>query len=362
MLTMLEKIEAILEQKPGQKAKEIATQLRKDKTEINRLLYANKDFFVQDLAEYTWALVELRIELGSTCWLTADLFEKALLAVESPLDSATRRVKFVVGEDCKILLEALALLLAICNQLVDSGKLVSVDFTASKSTLTYLNRMGFIDLLRSQVKVLPNRPRVSAAQAYEGNNDAVVELREIDHLQPDDSIPDLLGKSFVACAGDQYDVAVHTVISELFGNVQEHSGATSAGFAGLQYYPRGRRRHIQTVISDGGHGIVGTLMPILETKYPKLAKNIAKSKLDYRVALLQEIFSKGGISQVNDSGRGLGLKGSGSYAQKYNALISVRQENFVLKITHFGELIQFSHCLNLARIAGTHICFDFLLD
>jgi len=359
---MLKKLEALLEQKPGQKAKSIASQLHVDKTEVNRLLYANKDRFVQDPAEHTWALVELRIELGSECWLTAELFEEALLTAGSPLDSPFCRVKFVVGEDCKILLEALALLLAICNQLVDSSKLVSLDFTASKSTLTYLNRMGFIDLLRSEVKILPNRPRVSAAQTYEGNSEAVVELRKIDHLKPDDSIPELLGNSFVACAGDQYNVAVHTVISELFGNVYEHSGATTAGFAGLQYYPRGRRRHIQTVISDGGHGIVGTLMPILETRYPKVAKAIAKSRLDHRVALLQEVFSKGGISQENDPGRGLGLKRSGSYAQKYNALISVRQEDFVLKIAHSGEQIQFSHCLNLARIAGTHICFDFLLD
>lgn len=359
---MLKKIETILEQKSSLRAKEIAAQLRRDKAEINRILYANKDIFSQNPAEYTWSLVELRIDLGSDCWLTADLFEKALIAVGSPLDLTTRRVKFVVGEDCKILLEALALLLAICNQLVDSGKLVSVDFTASNSTLTYLNRMGFIDLLQPGVRIFPKRPRVSAAQAYVGNNDAVVELRGIDHLRPDDNIPDLLRKSFVACAGDQYDVAVHTVISELFGNVQEHSGATSAGFAGLQYYPRGKRRHIQTVISDGGRGIVGTLMPILERKYPKLMNAIAKSKLDHRVALLQEVFSKGGISQVNDPGRGLGLKGSGSYAQKYNALISVRQEDFVLKIAHSGEMIQFSNCLNLARIAGTHICFDFLLD
>lgn len=359
---MSTRIQAILEQKPGQKAKVIAAQLRADRSEVNRILHDHKDIFVQDPESFTWSLAELRVDLGNHCWLDAESFENALLAAGSPLDSTTRRVTFIVGDDCKILLEALARLLAISNQLEASGKVASIDFSTSQSTLTYLNRIGFIDLLRDDVKIVPIRPLVSAAATYEGKNDAVVELRAIDHVHPDDDIPSLLRNSFVSCAGNQYNVAAHTVISELFGNVTEHSGATSAGFAGLQYYAGGRRPHIQTVISDGGRGIVGTLMPILNHKYPEVAKKLAKSSLDPRVALLQKVFSEGGISQVNESGRGLGLKGSGEYAQKYNALISVRQETFELKVAHIGGQIQFSHRMDLARIAGTHICFDFLLD
>lgn len=355
---MLAKIQALLEQKPGLKAKEIAAQLREDKAEINRLLYAHKDLFASNPTEYTWTLAALRIDLGSHCWLNAEALEKALLTAGSPLDSTSCRVTFVVGEECKILLDALARLLALCNQLVDGGKSVSLDFSTSKKTLGYLNRIGFIRLLRDQVRIYPKRPRYSAADAYDG----VFELRGIDHEHPDDEIPNHLRSKLVVCAGDQYNVAAHTVISELFGNVKEHSGATSAGFAGLQYYQGGRRRHIQTVISDSGHGIAGTLMPILNDRYPDVARKISGSPLDRRVALLQEVFSRGGISQVDDPGRGLGLKGSGVFAQKYNALISVRQEDFELKITHAGEDIQFSHCMDLARIAGTHICFDFLLD
>lgn len=359
---MLAKIQALLERKPGLKAREIAAQLREDKTEINRLLYAHKELFASNPTEFTWTLAALRIDLGSNCWLNAEAFEKSLLTAGSPLDSTSYRVTFVVGDECKILLDALARLLALCNQLVDSGKSVSIDFSASKKTLGYLNRIGFIRLLRNQVRICPKRPRYSAADAYDGNNDGVFELRGIDHEHPDDEIPNHLRSKLVVCAGDQYNVAAHTVISELFGNVKEHSGATSAGFAGLQYYQGGRRRHIQTVISDSGHGIVGTLMPILQERYPVVAKKINDSLLDHRVALLQEVFSRGGISQVDDPGRGLGLKKSGVFAQKYNALISVRQEDFELKITHAGEAIQFSHCMDLARIAGTHICFDFLLD
>lgn len=257
------------------------------------------------------------------------------------------------------MLEALARLLALCNQLADAGKQVSIDFTNAKPTLNYLNRIGFFDLLRAGIKILPKWPAASAAAVYDGNNEGVVELREIDHIEPNDEIPDLLRKSFVSCAGDQYSVAAFTVLSELFSNVQEHSAATTAGFAALQFYRA--TNHIQAVISDSGLGIVGTLTPILKDRYPEVAQRIAESSLEPGVALLQEVFSGGRISQVNESGRGLGLKRSGELANKFNAIISVRQEAFELKIKHVHQEIKFSHTLGLARIAGTHICFDFLL-
>jgi transcriptional regulator with XRE-family HTH domain len=361
-MSMRSRIQDQLMRNPGQKAREIAARLGTDRSTVNQILHGHKDLFVQDPKEFTWSLAGLRVDLEGHRWLDSAAFEDAILAAGSPLRSAIRRVTFVVGEECKILLEALARLLAISNQLATSGSVVSIDFSTSRRTLAYLNRIGFIDLLDDRVHILPKRPQRSAAAAYEGNNDGVVELRAIDHLLPDDDIPGLLRNSFVSCAGNQYNVAAHTVISELFRNVTEHSCATSAGFAGLQYYAGGKRRHIQTVISDGGRGIVGTLMPILSSKYPRIANEIEASPLDPRVALLQKVFSEGGISQVNEPGRGLGLKGSGEYAQKYNAVVSVRQDTFELKVTHSQGQVQFSHRLGLAQLAGTHICFDFLLD
>jgi|APMI01.1.fsa_nt_gi hypothetical protein len=360
MRQMREKIKAILERQPGLKAKAIADQLRLDKTEVNQVLYANKNLFVRDEA-FAWSLSELRVNLGSLRWLNADLFEDALLVSGSPLDSTACCVTFVIGEGCKPLLEALARLLAICNQLVSSGKSVSLDFSASKSTLSYLNRIGFIDLLHEHVQILPKRPKRSTAATYEGNNDGVVELRRIDHIDPDNDIPTLLRRSFVSCVGDSYDVAAHTVLSELYGNVTEHSEAQTAGFAGLQYYAKGIPPHIQTVISDNGRGIVGTLMPVVAQRYPSVARKISASK-EPQVELLKEVFSTGGISQVDESGRGLGLKRSGQFATKYNAIISVRQETFALTAKYKGSKLDFTHRTNLARIAGTHICFDFVLD
>jgi hypothetical protein len=105
---MLNQIQAILERSPDQKAKTIASLLGADRSIVNRLLHDNNDIFVQVPLEFTWSLADLQIDLGSRHWLTADLFEDAVLAAGSPIASASPRVRLVVGEDCKILIDALA--------------------------------------------------------------------------------------------------------------------------------------------------------------------------------------------------------------------------------------------------------------
>lgn len=98
-------------------------------------------------------------------WLNADSFEDALLASGSPLDSTACCVTFVIGKDCKPLLEALARLLAICNQLVSSGKSVQGFLCIHVlSDPGYLNRIGFIDLLHEYVQILPKRPKAPRLQ------------------------------------------------------------------------------------------------------------------------------------------------------------------------------------------------------
>lgn len=361
-LTMLKKIQDLLREHPRLKAKTIATHLDGERKHANSVLYAHPKIFFQD-AEFNWSLVPqgvLRIELTGQNWLTATNFENALLIAGSPLDSDCPKVTFVLAKDCKILLEALARLLALSNQLVHAGKNVSLDFRDCRSTLSYLDRIGFFGHLNAAIDVLPKRPSSSKAVAYGGNNDGVVEFRAIDPSAPDQKIPDLLLHSFVSCAGENYSVGAFTVLAELFRNVQEHSAASTPGFAGLQFYKR--TNHIQTVISDSGLGIVGTLTPILKERYPTVARRISTSSLDPGVALLKEVFSAGGISRVKDDGRGLGLKISGEFAQKFKAKISVRQENFELRVHHSPTGIRFFHSLNLVRITGTHLCFDLELD
>lgn len=358
---MLKRICAFLKKAPGSKAKDVAAHLKVERAEINKVLYGDKERFWQD-GDFRWFLVspsELHIEFAGA-WLQARDFEKTLCRFSSPLASSCASVAFVLRDDCTMMLEVLARLLALCNQLVTAGKKVTLNFEESRKTLTYLDRLGFFDLLSASIVVLPRRPKGALAKTYRGNNDGVIELREIDPMAPDEEVPKLLEQSFVSCAGSSYSVAAFTILSELFRNVIEHSGVTAAGFAGLQFYKRGN--HIQAVISDNGRGIVGTLEPVLQQRYPKIARKIAASTEPSGVALLREVFSFGGISQVDEDGRGLGLKASRDQASKFRAKISVRQSDFEFRIRHSPDGVTLTHHSDLVRLDGTHICFDFLLD
>lgn len=359
---MLEKIQDFVSQNPGLKAKTIASRLGFERSAVSALLHAHSDTFQQD-DSFCWFLMppaELRVEFSGKAWLTAKDVEKLLSKAGSPLDSPCQRVVFSLKEDSRMMLESLARLLALSNQLAHTGKTVVLDFTESRSTATYLDRLGFFDHLNVAIQVLPKRPKRGLSKQYRGNNDGVVEFRAIDPAREEGEIPRLLERSFVNCAGKSYSVAVMTILSELYSNVLEHSAASTLGFAGLQSYKAGRR--IQAVISDNGRGIVGTLGPVLQKRYPKVAQKIADSKDHAGVALLKEVFSAGRISQVDADGRGLGLKRSREFAKKFRARISVRQRDFELRIHHSNDQVTFTHDTNLVRIEGTHICFDFMLD
>lgn len=356
---MLERITAFLERFPGTKARAVAAQLGLDRAHVSRLLHEHTDRFVQD-TEFQWSCVEsvCQIEFNGNGWLTAGDFERALRSL-SPLDSPHPSVVFMLKDGGKPMLDFVARLLAFCNQLVLGGKDVTLDFDGSPSTVTYLNRAGFFGVLDPSIQVLPERPSGHLAKTYQGKNDGLIEFRRIDPTEPDQEIPSLLRKSFVSCAGDAYSQDAFTILSELFGNVTEHSESVAPGFAGLQFY--GRAGKIQAVISDNGRGIVGTLMPVVPQKYPNVQRRIAPAP-HAGIALLKEVFKAGGLSQSDDDGRGIGLQLSGHVASKSNAKISVRQSDFELRIHYNSDGIQFSHKTQLAHLQGTHICFEFKLD
>lgn len=360
ILPMLTHIRAYLEKNPGAKAGDIARYLKVDKSSVNSLLYNNADVFLQGDG-YQWFIrpIDLRIELGDE-WLTSRQFERKLQLHDSIWNAKDTRVIFGV-DSCKLMLEAQARLLALCNQLSEANKKIALDFKdSSNSSLSFLDRNGFFELLSKDVEVLPERPQTGRAQSYRGNNEGLIELRKIDPTEEDATIIELIHKSFLNFAGKSYDIAAFTILSELYTNVVEHSGTSSHGFAALQFYPGSKK--IQVVISDNGKGIVGTLAPLLGSRYPDVAKKIKESSDHQGVALLKEIFIHGSISQKKKNGSGLGLKRSGDLAEKFRATFTVRQSDFELKVYHSPDGVRFAHWLNLARIDGTHICFDFRLD
>lgn len=359
---MLSQILTYLGKNPGIKAKELAAFLGEEKAAVNKVLYEHGDKFLQH-GDFQWSVIgteELRIEFPQDTWLSSKDFEAILSRSCTPWHDHCERVIFVFNKESRLLLDAFARLLALCNQLNAAGKLVSLDFTECPNTRSYLDRMDFFEVLASDIAVLPKRPEARRGALYQGNNDGVIELRTIDPQDPNNEIPRLLERSFVKCASESYSTLALTIIGEPFKNVLDHSSSSLAGFAGLQAYKK--RTRIQVVISDNGLGIVGTLQPILRRRYPEIAARIASSKEHSGIALLKEVFSKGQISQVDEDGRGTGLKMSGEQARKYHARISVRQEDFELRIDHRPERTRYTPYTNLVRIDGTHISFDFKLD
>ena len=355
---MLEEITEILRLNQPLKAREIAKHLGEDRSAISAFLHRHTDVFVQD-GEYQWSLIqpsELVIEFPETSWLTTEQFETALCSVVSPLESAQSSIIFEFAPKTSLLLDAMARLLALCNQLVEVGKSVTLDFSNCKPTSSYLNRIGFFDHLAGKVSVLPTRPKTSLASAHKGGNAGVVELAPINMDLRDDEIPRRLQRSFEQCAGSTYTVRVLTILGELFDNVHEHSESPIPGFAALQLYKKGSRPHIRTVFSDSGIGIVGSLQPTLS---PTMRRVLGQSGKNLGVALIEYIFSHGQLSRVQEDGRGLGLKRAGDFANKFNASITVRQEMFEVTIHYRAGVLDFQHRLNLQKMRGTHICFNF---
>ncbi|MFZ3083858.1 type ISP restriction/modification enzyme [Rhodoferax ferrireducens] len=195
---MLAKIRHLLTNESGLKAKEIASRLGFDRQDVSRELHANKTDFLQNDA-YGWSLAPVAnfwVELGPG-WIDAKQFEARLLVSGCPVALNCASVSFVFAGSSQLLLEALARLLALCNQLCMGGKGVVLDFSACKKTLGYLDRMGFVEHLDRRVTVLPRRPSGTKAIVYEGNNEGVVELRMIEVDAPNQKIPSQLRSSFV---------------------------------------------------------------------------------------------------------------------------------------------------------------------
>lgn len=361
---MLTKIKNLLLKTPGVKAREIAKRLNLDRAKVSSLLHHHVEDFQQD-SDYCWSCVNQQIIIEfPKGWVGCKEFEIALSKAGSVLESKATHIKFLIPESGYLLLEAIARLMALSNQLVMANKNVTIDFTQQYETLKYVNRLGFFDYLDKKVEVLPNRPKTSTAKTYKENSDNLVELGEINPKNLDKSIPARFKDVFVKHAGEIYEQTAFTVISESYGNVRDHSESPIPGFIGLQFYRNTSKPHIQTVISDSGKGILGTLKPILEEKYPEIANELYESELNSDVLLLKKVFTQGEITQkTEEEGRGLGLKSTTNAASKFNATIYVRQENCEVKFFYrHGKLSTFQHQFDMPTILGTHICFDFQLD
>jgi hypothetical protein len=135
-------------------------------------------------------------------------------------------------------------LLSLLNQLDHCSRRVTLNFESNDSTtIGYLNRIGFFDHLSSQVVVLPQRPAVSAATIYKGNNPAVVEIARINPKVRDQSLLSRLTGAIKRACKKRNDVsdlesAAWTIFAELIDNVFSHSQTPLDGFARFRCTPK----------------------------------------------------------------------------------------------------------------------------
>ncbi|ENP0848531.1 ATP-binding protein [Vibrio vulnificus] len=361
---MKAKIVDVLATTPGMKGREIAKKLGVEKKIVNSLLYHDDSglFFAK---ESCWFLncKDVVIKLNKEGWLTTKDFESLLCESCDLWNNSVESIKFEFN-GCAILLGAIARILSLVNQLAIEGKRVTLDFTECTQSFTYLCRVGLFEILDTSVEVVPE---IQDYSCHYGQNNKVMEFVSIESKTLQTDLPAKLKKSFVDLAGQQHANSAFAFISEFINNIIEHSHTPIPGVAALQVYGKENcRKKVQTVFSDSGKGIVGTLRPVLALRYPKLAEKYPPNKQHSDILLLKEVLVRGGISGANDpeyAGRGLGLKVGAKQAAKFDATVRVRQETYELVLRYRnGTLNSDEFKTNLMKMNGTHICFDFFIN
>ncbi len=367
---MFNAIDKLLKTTPGLSGREIAKHLDIDKKKINSFLSRNKHLFQQtdDFKWYQSKNREFELSFAPVSWMTQDHFEDALSERGNPFDGTYKSAVVTFPKDCSLMMVAIARMLSLLNQLSSKNIAVTIDFSKSKKTSSFLNRSGFFDLLHQDIIVLPSRPEPgsSAAVKYQDNSHSLVEFGAIELNSTDAEIGQLiqrLGKRFVTAASKDYFQIITTVFAEFIHNVKEHSDSRIPGFAALQSY-NGQKKHIQTVISDSGVGLVATLRATLKENYPYLDAQFPVGSPHSDVGLVKHVFSNGRIScHGSKGGRGLGFESSRKQASKNEALLIIRQTTFSIEQRYKdGNLLSSKVRNDLSFISGTHICFDFFID
>jgi len=361
---MEDKIRQLLNSSPGLKGRQIANKLGLDKKAVNSFLNKNRDKFQQD-DSYCWTVIngDVAIIEFNGGWIDSYSFEQILSPHSDLFSLEEETIKFVIPKGCKLLLISIAKFLSLVNQLSARGIKVVIDLSDCSNTRTYFNRTGFFDHLDEGITVVPERPKESWAELYKGNSDNLVEFGTIDPGSKNKKLIIDLGSAFVKQSDECYSTAALTVFSEMIGNVSEHSEAEINGFAALQFYaPPYKGNHIQTVVSDSGLGVCNTLRPSLKENYPAIFSKFGHVDTESDIGLVTEVFTKGNISRYGGA-RGLGFKSSREQATKFDADLSIRQEEFAIELKYRdGEFVKSNVQRNLSKILGTHICFDFIID
>jgi len=302
-----------------------------------------------------------KLQFEPDSWLTAEKFEEALKKSGCLLRSDSEFINISFPSGCKVMLDAGARLLALINQLDSGYQYVSLDFSENDQAASYLNRIGFFELLSDSVVVKSSSANELLFERYKGKNSSLVEFGSLDPNTINKDTVVNLTNSFVSLSNASYEAVAFTIFSEFIGNIYEHSQSTVFGFAALQEY-KGYQHHIQVVVSDSGVGIAETLRSTLKEHHPGLYALYGEHTPQNNINLVLESVKNGKISRWGP-GRGLGLFSTKSQAMKFKVIYTIRQEDFSLTLKmQDGHVTETKIDNNIHKIKGTHISFDFIID
>ncbi len=269
---------------------------------------------------------------------------------------------FEFNNDCKILVDTSLRILSYVNQLSSTGKNVTLDFKEEEDhTFSYLNRIGFFDFLDNNIVVKPDRPAISGADLYRGENQRVFEITKIIPSLKRNEIPgnltDKLLENIDNFTGIKaFEIATFTILGELIDNIHIHSESQLDGYVAMQVYKK--KGTVKVSVIDSGMGLLSTLRPALEANYPQYA-NCSDPELIIKV--FSEGLSRNGIEKGN------GLKSCAFHALKFDAELDLLLPKTQFHLTPISN-IGYNHAAKAivedskVKIAGTQITFVFKLD
>lgn len=290
----------------------------------------------------------------SSAWVSIEEFEIAFNQAFS-LSTDFSSLSIYFPNRCSIMIDGALRVLSLVSYSLHSQKSVILHFDSiDDKAMSYLNRIGFFDMLPEQeyLKIIPSRPVHSSADIYRGNNPGTIEIGHVNIGARDQDLPKRLAKAIAVNAklSQEIEDDIWLILAELIDNISRHSESQTGGYVALQAYLKGNK--IKVVVSDNGLGLFTTLRPSLGTALAKLSDTV----------LLLEIFRKGGISRQG-FGYGNGLHSSASKAIKYNATLDIRLATSRMELSPSKQGYTIAKCHeNLPLMSGTHFSFTFPLD
>jgi hypothetical protein len=289
-------------------------------------------------------------------WVSAEQFENLLVGWD-PHGSKQASQEIRIPASCKLPIQTALKLVSLINQLISCGVRIILNFESTQGTYGYLSRMAFFECLAETVSVFPRRPTVSGAKIYGGGNPEIVEMHEVPltYSKQANRLPELLSLSLRQVLDGRRDaetIEVHicTVLTEVLGNIYQHSGTPLAGLVALQPYKNASK--VVLAVSDSGRGIPSTLRESASGKLGAMTES----------EIILKVF-RDGLSRFGpQTGRGSGLLRCAQIALQYGAELNVRIPTSVVKLVPANGTYRENRAVcrdGAPLIWGTHLYFEF---